>query len=98
MVVLFVALLIVLGSVVFAFGVTAVTCIVVGVAVAVLSLLAVGLGSKFIALGAGLLCTGVGVLFVLFTGLIAKVFASAISGVVRRGASKRVRNMNNTGI
>ena len=90
-VVIIIAFLIVIGSIVFSFGVSGVACILSGAILAVLSFTAAGIAQKFIALGCGLFICGLGIMFLLGTRLLAKLMVRIISGIIGKIASKHSR-------
>ncbi|MBR3580915.1 MAG: DUF1700 domain-containing protein [Lachnospiraceae bacterium] len=76
--------LITVGSVVFAFGVSGIACIISGAAVSVASFTAAGIGSKLAILGSGLFVIGLGIMFVLLTAAMARGIVSLISSIIKK--------------
>lgn len=90
-VVIFFSLVVTLGSIVFAFGVSGVACIISGIATCIATFFAAGFAQKFIVLGCGLFVTGLGIMFLLLTSLLAKLVVKIISGIIKKIASRRSR-------
>ena len=87
-VVLIISFLIIIGSIVFAFGVSGIACTLAGAAFSVLAFTAAGIAQKFVALGLGLFVCGLGILFLLGTAKLAKLTVNIISGIIRKIASR----------
>lgn len=83
-----------IGSIIFAFGVSGVACILSGVLAAVLSITTAGIAQKFILLGSGLLVVGLGIMFLILTRLLAKFMVKVVSGIIRKAASKHSKRKN----
>ena len=93
-VVLVFSFLITIGSIIFAFGVSGVACVLSGVMAAFLSITVSGIAQKFILIGAGLLVVGLGILFLILTKLMAKLMVKIVSGIIRKIASKHSKRNN----
>ena len=87
-VVIFISFIITIGSIVFAFGVSGVACVIAGLLLTIAGFLTPGFGQKFVAIGAGLFVTGLGIMFLLLTSVLAKLMVKMISGIIRKMASR----------
>ena len=94
-VIIFLAFIIVIGSVVFSFGVAGVACIAAGIATFVIGLVSPGFAQKLIVMGSGLFICGLGIMFMLLTSLLAKLMVKMISGIIRKMARRHaMKKMN----
>ena len=87
-VIIVISFIIVLGSIVFSFGVAGVACVISGIAATAGSIITVGIAEKFLVAGGGLVVTGLGILFILATIGLSKLIVKVISGIIRGIASK----------
>ena len=94
-VIIFLSFIITIGSIVLAFGVAGAACIFAGALVAIIGIFTPVLAQKFIAIGSGLFTCGLGIMFLLFTSLLAKLMVKMISGIIRKMAARHARKKMN---
>ena len=95
-VVIFFSLLVTLGSIVFAFGVSGVACIASGLVLCVASIFTISWPQKMIMMGGGLFVIGLGIMFILGTIALAKLMVKIISGIIKKAASRHSRRKSQT--
>lgn len=80
--------LITVGSVVFAFGVSGIACVISGVAMFFTGFFTDSLGQSFVNFGEGLVVLGLGILLVILTAVLARCIVSFISSVIKKRLAK----------
>ncbi|MBR4781882.1 MAG: DUF1700 domain-containing protein [Lachnospiraceae bacterium] len=82
--------LITIGSVVFAFGVSGIACVISGVAMFFTGFFTgeLGLSQTFVNFGEGLVVLGLGILLTILTVILARCFVSIISSIIKKRLSK----------
>ena len=80
--------LITVGSVVFAFGVSGIACVISGVSMFFTGFFTDSLGQSFVNFGEGLVVLGLGILLVILTAVLARCIVSFISSVIKKRLSK----------
>ena len=80
--------LITVGSIVFAFGVSGVACVISGFLSVIASITASGFASKLAIMGSGLFILGLGILFILLTAAMARGIVSLISSIIKKRIMK----------
>ena len=94
-VVIFISFIITIGSIVFAFGVAGAACAAAGALVAIIGIVTPGFAQKFIAIGSGLFTCGLGIMFLLFTSVLAKLMVKMVSGIIKKMAARHARKKMN---
>ncbi|MBR4144533.1 MAG: DUF1700 domain-containing protein [Lachnospiraceae bacterium] len=82
--------LITIGSVVFALGVSGISCVISGIAMFFTGFFTgeLGLAQTFINFGEGLVVLGLGILLTILTVILARCFVSLISSIIKKRLSK----------
>ena len=80
--------LITVGSIVFAFGVSGIACVISGVSMFFTGFFTDSLGQSFVNFGEGLVVLGLGILLVILTAVLARCIVSFISSVIKKRLAK----------
>ena len=89
--ILFLTLIITLGSLLFAFGVSGIAVIASGIGLIVMSFMTFDFAQKCVILGSGFVCAGVGIFLLILTRLLCRVLVAVVRGIIGRFAARHSR-------
>ena len=85
---IFISVVITLGSIVFAFGVSGVACVISGNLFAISAIFTGIFAQKLLIIGCGLFVCGLGIMFLILTAKLAKLIVKIFSAIIRKIAAK----------
>ena len=89
--ILFLTLIITLGSLLFAFGVSGIAVIASGIGLIVMSFMTFDFAQKCVILGSGFVCAGVGIFLLILTRLLCRLLVAVVRGIIGRFAARHSR-------